>query len=294
MDKNLAFVIKQIKDLKIQGATNIAYASLLALGEWTTKTNWHFAQLKFYADKLAFARPTEPLTQNCLKWFLAQAKNKEGQALLNDANEIILALKNSFQKTIDVGSQLIKDGLTIMTHCHSSSVVAMLVKAKKQGKKFKVFLTETRPRYQGRITATELVKANIETTMVVDSQAPFLISCQSLVKIDLVLIGADAINADGSAINKVGSYSLSLSAAFAKIPFYVTAVLLKFTPLSLPIEERNSDEIWSKPPHNLRISNPAFDKVPASFITAFITEVGLVKPTEIKKTIALHYPWLLK
>lgn len=292
MDSYLLKVIKNIQELKIQGATSIAKASVLALGTWTAKNKWSYEQLSSYAEKMAFARPTEPLTQNCVLWLLDKAKLKEGESLLSDANEIIMSLKIAKEKSIEIGISLIKNDSTVLTHCHSSSVTAILIKAKKLGKKFKVFLTETRPKYQGHITAEELIKERVNATMITDSQASFVVSKEDEIKIDLVIVGADAINTDGSAINKVGSYSLSLSAAFSKIPFYVAATLLKFTPLPIIIEERPHEEVWKKHPRGLKIINPAFDRIPNKFITGYITEVGLVKPSEIKKEVFKNYSWV--
>lgn len=291
MDKNLTKVIKDIQDLKIQGATNIARSAILALAEWS-KHPWRHSQLKNYADKLAFARPTEPLTQNCLRWLISQAKQKEGKPLTSQAEKINLFLTQAKDKLIKTGTALIKNRTNILTHCHSSSVVSILVNAKKQGKKFQVFLTETRPRYQGHLTAQELIKQDIKTTLVTDSEAPFIISHEDKIKIDLVIVGADAIDIDGSAVNKVGSYSLSLASFFAKVPFYVAAVLLKFSPAPIVIEERKADEVWQDRPKKLKIINPAFDKIPSKFITAFITELGLIKPQQIKNVIIKNYPWV--
>lgn len=292
MDKYLLKVIRDIKELKVQGATNIACTLVSALGTWTSKNKWTYRQLRSYTEKLAFARPTEPLAQSCLKWLLEKAKLKEGQSLVDDAEEINLFLKNAKEKLIKFGIPLIKNGSIILTHCHSSSVSAILIGARKQGKKFKVILTETRPKYQGHITAKELVKAGINATMITDSQATFVLGPEDKIKIDLVIVGADAIDADGSAVNKVGSYGLSLTAAYAKIPFYVATILLKFTPSPIIIEERASEEIWKDHPKRLKISNPAFDRIPNKFITGFITEMGLIRATEIKKIVAKNYPWV--
>lgn len=292
MDKYLVKVLKDIQELKIQGATSIAKASVVALGTWSSKNNWSYEKLSSYAQNLAFARPTEPLTQNCVLWLLEKAKLKEGQSLISDANEITTFLTKAKERSIEYGAPLIKNGSTVLTHCHSSSVTAILVKAKKADKKFKVFLTETRPKYQGHITADELVKQGINATMITDSQASFVVSHEDNIKIDLVIVGADAIDTDGSAVNKVGSYALSLSAAFSKIPFYVAAILLKFTPFPIIIEERSHEEVWKTHPKGLKINNPAFDKIPCQFITGFITELGLIKPNKIKDEVCKNYPWV--
>lgn len=292
MDKNINKTIQEIKDLKIQGATSIVKEAVRALGKWSSENSWKYRELVKLADKLSFARPTEPLSQNCIFWLLQKAKLKEGQSLLAETGEIIELLDKTKDESIEKGVQVIKNNSTILTHCHSSAVTSILKRAHKKGMKIKVFLTETRPKYQGRITAKELIKARIEATMITDSEASFIISREEDIKIDLVIVGADAINIDGSAINKVGSYGLSLSANKAKVPFYVTSVLLKYSPFPIIIEERSEDEVWRDRPKNLEILNLAFDKIPAEFITSFITEKGLIRPEDIKDEVCKYYPWI--
>ncbi len=292
MDRNIAKTVKDIKELKIQGATNISKTAVSALGLWSSKKIWKIKEINVIGEQLAFARPTEPLAQNCISWLLQQARLKEGKSLISDAQKIINELKVSKEKSVDVGIPLIKNGFTLLTHCHSSSVTAIFKGAKVKGLKFKVFLTETRPRYQGHITANELVKAGINTTLITDSEAAYIVSKEDKIEINLIMVGADDINTDGAAINKVGSYGISLSAKKAKIPFYVVATLLKFTPLPIIIEQRSEGEVWEDRPKNLKITNLAFDKIPSENITAFITEAGLIKPKDMEKTVKKIYPWV--
>ena len=136
------------------------------------------------------------------------------------------------------------------------------------------------------------VVVTYEATMITDSEAPFIISREDQTAIDLVIVGSDALDADGSAVNKVGSYGISLSAHQARIPFYVTTTLLKFSSEPILIELRSPSEIWKDKPTKLKILNPAFDKIPAAHITYFITEVGLVKPSEIASTVKKNFPWI--
>lgn len=292
MDKNIGQVIQKIKQLKIQGATNIAKESVLALSKWSTKEKWTLLQLKEYANKLTTARVTEPLTRNCLNWFLLKAKNHQNQSLSYPAQEIINYLNNTKEKIVEAGVPLIKNKMTILTHCHSSTVEAILAKAKKNKVKFKLYLTETRPKYQGHITAEELVKLGIDATLITDSEASFLVSKEDQVELNLIIVGADAINKDGSALNKVGSYGISLSAKTANIPFYVTATVLKYTFKEIQIEKRSAEEVWKDKPEKLKIFNPAFDKIPESHITSYITEFGLIKPKKITTIAQEKYPFI--
>lgn len=292
MDKLIDLTVKEIKDLKIQGATNIAKAAVLAIGKWTDGKTWKYKELEKIAEELAFTRPTEPLTQNCIYYLLDKAKNKVGKTLLCDSENILFLLKQNKSKSIEAGLQLIKDNLTILTHCHSSSVTAIFRTAKQKGVKFKVFLTETRPRYQGHLTARELIEAGIEATLITDSEASYIISKEDKIKIDLVIVGADAIDPGGSAINKAGSYGISLSTKNAGIPFYVVASLLKYSPFPVIIEERSPKEVWDNPPAKLKILNLAFDKIPNEYITGFVTEAGIIKPEQIKEKVKEVYPWV--
>jgi translation initiation factor 2B subunit (eIF-2B alpha/beta/delta family) len=130
--------------------------------------------------------------------------------------------------------------------------------------------------------------------MVVDSAAPFLISKESgrELMMDLVLIGCDTILPDGACFNKIGSFSIALSAHREKVPVYVAASLLKFSREWIPIEMRREKEIWPGAPKGLEILNFAFDLVPREFISGYITEFGIIKPEHIYRTVKQHYPWL--
>ncbi len=277
---NLAQTVADIRSLKIQGATNITKVSLNLL------LNLPETEIPEAIDQLLAARPTEPLLQNCLG--LVKIKGKPV------IKPLLTRLEDIKEEVIKTGLHLIKNNQTILTHCHSSTVVAILRRAKEKGWDFKVYLTETRPVFQGRITAKELVDAGISATMITDSEAAFLVSRQDKRDIDLVILGADAITPDGGAFNKVGSYGIALSAHEAKIPVYVAAKLLKFSSRQVVIEERESGEVWRGKPKNLKIFNPAFDFVPPKLITGWVTEFGLVKPDKVRNWVKKNYPWIIK
>jgi ribose 1,5-bisphosphate isomerase len=168
--------------------------------------------------------------------------------------------------------------MLVITHCHSSTVTGVIKEAHKRGKNIRVVACETRPRYQGRITAAELVKAGIDTTISVDMGVT-----KFLKKADIVLVGADAINSTGDLINKVGTSGLAHLARAHDVSFFSCAETCKYDPLSLfgvkeKIEERDAKEVWEKPPKKLRVSNPAFDVTAARYINGYITEEGVVPP----------------
>jgi ribose 1,5-bisphosphate isomerase len=195
---------------------------------------------------------------------------------------------------INIGTKRILSGTRILTHCHSSAVTSILMNAKKKGIDFEVVCTESRPRYQGRITAKELLEAGIDTTMIVDSAVRAFLN-----KVDLVLVGADAITSEGNVINKIGSSQIALIASEARTPFYVAAELLKFDPQTLQgeyeiIEERDSSEVWHDAPKGLTIKNPAFDVTRRVYIHGIICEEGIISPHTVLQTVMLRYPWILK
>lgn len=277
---NLKKVIDEIMSLKIQGATNVAKTALNAL---LSVPEEDFLEA---IEKLLLTRPTEPLMQNSLN--LVRQKGKAVIRLL------LAKLDDIKGEIVNNGLPLIQEASTILIHCHSSTVVKLLQQAKKQSLNFKVYLTETRPLFQGRITARELVGAGISATMITDSEAAFLISRQDKKDIDLVFLGADAITADGGVVNKVGSYGLALSAHEAKIPLYVVAKLLKFSSRPVVFEERGTEEIWPDKPAGLEIFNPAFDFIPPVLITGFVCEFGIIKPEKIRTVVKKNYPWILQ
>jgi ribose 1,5-bisphosphate isomerase len=151
------------------------------------------------------------------------------------------------------------------------------------GKVERVYVCETRPKYQGRITATELSAHGVETYLIVDGATATYAK-----KADLAIVGADAITSTGDLINKIGSCSLSMVFRSYSKPFISVAEALKFDPetafgFNVNIEKRGSKEVWDKPPKRLKILNPAFDQTPARNITAYITNVGIFPPAEIEE-----------
>jgi len=303
---NIQETAEKIKALEIQGATNIAVEAVKALGkelrgqEWST-SGQVYQTLKTSMELLIGSRATEPMMRNGLKYIDSRIheatwSNEMGfRKLVQDAeNHILEVFTEAKTKMIEVGAKRIENGDTVLTHCHSSGVTGTIIKAHEQGKDFKVIQTETRPRYQGRITARELVEAGVDTTMIVDSAARHYMK-----EIDFVLVGADALTSEGNVINKIGTSQVALSAWEARVPFYVVSTLLKFDPVTIhgayeTIEERKTEEIWSDPPTGLKIRNPAFDITRRDYVHGLITEEGIISPHSILEAIHRHYPWMLR
>lgn len=279
--------LKSIKSLSIQGAEGIAIAATKAFAEKLKEKDPK--KLKKYQEELCEARATEPALRNSLQFCM---ENYEKYP--DVAKKVIDHFKKSKQKIAKYGAEKIESGMTIFTHCHSSTVMAVLKEARKQGKKFKVHNTETRPRFQGRITAEELAKEGVEVHHFIDSAGRI-----ALKKADLFLFGCDAITSDGQIINKIGTEVLLNIANQYDIPSYSCTNSWKFDPKTIyganeEIEQRDPSEVWKKPPKNVVIHNPAFEPVSPDLMTGMITELGVFKPEALMGEIQKAYPWIIE
>jgi len=247
-------VVKDIKTLKIQGASNVAKAALKAYAAASNRGAT--------AKKLIAARPTEPMLKNILKLAVHQSPEQILGKLASDADKITL-----FGARLLAGIGKNKGRrISIYTYCHSSTVMKII----KAAEPAVVYCTETRPLYQGRITAEELASAGIKVEYSVDS-----LMATQIGKCDVVLLGADAITADGF-YNKVGSLAVCLLASARGKPVYVCSHSLKFSKAEIEIEQRATSEVWSKPPRAVAVLNPAFEFVPRQFVEAIVCEKGVV------------------
>jgi len=294
----------KINRLEIRGARNIAIAAIKAIEELSketkAKSKEEFMKELMAAKEILFAsRATEPLMRNAIRWLIGQTE-RSSEADIIKLKEVVSKASQHFLKILgeskeriaEIGSRRIRGGTTVLTHCHSSTVTYLLRKAKEAGKSFEVFCTETRPFLQGRITARELVEAGIKTTLIVDSAARFFMN-----KIDMVIVGADAITSEGNVINKIGTSMIALAAKEARTPFYVVSELLKFDPATMygeyeKIEERSAEEVWANPPKGLIIRNPVFDVTRRDFIHGIICEEGIISPHLVSEVVKRRYPWI--
>jgi ribose 1,5-bisphosphate isomerase len=297
---------EKIRKLEVQGARNAAIAAvkaLQALAQVTKAKNKTelLAELT-QAQEIIFAtRETEPLMRNAIRCLIGQVKGSSNEKiaqlcsmLVSKADEFLKELDDSREKTAEIGAKRIQDGMTVFTHCHSSTVTCLLAKAKHSGKNFKVICTETRPAFQGRITAKEMVELGIETTFIVDSAARTFMP-----KADLVIVGADAITSEGNVVNKIGTGALAVLAFEARKPFYVVSELLKFDPVTLygsyeGIEQRSPSEVWKEAPEKLIVKNPAFDVTPNRYIHGLICEEGIIPPQNVLEVMHRAYPWVFQ
>lgn len=308
-------VISAIKDLTVRGAPAIGVAAAMAaaLGAVSLPVlPQELFRRKFYriCDEIAQARPT---ARN-LFWALERMRKCLDDTLLsgrkNVVRELVSEAKRIYAEDIAInhqmgkkGSVLIADGDNILTHCNAGALatagygtaLGVLRAAREQGKKLHVYVDETRPVLQGaRLTAWELKKEKIPATLITDNMAGFLMQQG---KIDKVIVGADRIAANGDTANKIGTYSLAVLARAHGIPFYVAAPLSTIdvslkTGSAIPIEERSGTEVThfrkvQTAPDGTKVYNPAFDVTPAKYISAIITEQGILKKPYLRSIRSL-------
>jgi methylthioribose-1-phosphate isomerase len=197
------------------------------------------------------------------------------------------------------GAALVPDGARVLTHCNTGALataghgtaLGVIRSARDQGKRLSVVASETRPYLQGaRLTAWELIQEKIPVTLITDSMAGHLMS---LGKIDLVIVGADRIAANGDVANKIGTYTVAVLAERHRVPFYVAAPLSSIDTSvpngsAIPIEERGAAEVtgyagvrWA--PEGVAVANPAFDITPAALVSALLTEKGVLERPDAGK-----------
>jgi len=295
---------ERIRKLEVQGARNVAIAAVKAIQTQAEQTKAKnkavfLSELREAQTIFVASRETEPLMRNAIRWINTKAQDTEmekvtelSRLVSSAANQFLTELDTSREFIAEIGAKRIRDGMVIFTHCHSSTVTRMIAKAKNQGKTFKVICTETRPAFQGRITAKELVDLGIETTFIVDSAARTFMG-----DVDLVIVGADAITSEGNVVNKIGTSNIAVLAHEARKSFYVVSELLKFDPETLSgqcekIEQRSSAEVWGEALPKLTICNPAFDVTPNRYIHGLICEEGIIAPQAVVEVMRRRYPWI--
>jgi methylthioribose-1-phosphate isomerase len=298
-------VAEAIRGMVIRGAPAIGVAAAMgiALGARDIIADTHesfFRQLENVCDVMARTRPTAVN----LFWAIERMKRVAGEARDKPLDRVRQLLKEEAIRVEEEdlticrnigkwGATLIPDSATVLTHCNAGGLatagygtaLGVIRAAQEAGKKIQVFADETRPWLQGaRLTAWELLKEGIPTTLISDNMAGFFMSRG---EITCCVVGADRIAANGDTANKIGTYSVAVLAKENNIPFYVAAPISTLD-LSLsdggkiPIEERPSHEVTrikgvDIAPAGVRVRNPAFDVTPARYISAIITENGIVR-----------------
>ncbi len=301
-------IFDYIKRLVVRGAPAIGCAAALGLAAVSqhskaVKTSDFLCEIRRTADYLSSSRPTAVNLSWALKRAVSSVEKsvsggiecvgKLKEVLLSEAFEIVLEDIEMCKAIGQNGVKLIRDGAGILTHCNAGALatadygtaLSPIYAAHGKGFKIKVYSDETRPLLQGsRLTAWELKRTGVDVTTIWDNMAAQVMREG---KIDLVIVGADRIAANGDTANKIGTYGVAILAKYHKIPFYVAAPYSTVDIAigdgsGIPIEERDGDEIrrgfgkLTAPP-DVSVYNPAFDVTPHSLITGIITERGIMK-----------------
>ncbi len=306
---DITTVHEAIRSLRVRGAPAIGITAAMGILVGLKKIPSGTSFKKHYEDTDNYLRTSRPTAVN-LFWALDRMKRKfiEIADLPDQRNILSILLEEALliekedramcQSIGKIGANLVQDGFGILTHCNTGGLataaygtaLSVIFTAYEQGKSIHVFCDETRPLMQGaRLTSWELLQAGIPATLICDSMAAQVMKEG---KINMVIVGADRIAANGDSANKIGTYGLSVLAHAHKIPFYVAAPSSTFD-LSIedgsgiPIEQRNPKEITEPfgkqvAPTGVSVYNPAFDVSPAHLITGIITEKALITPVNTK------------
>jgi len=247
--------------------------------------------LDYASSRLLSSRPTAVSLPNGIRYVMLKLKHLHRRGV--DLEGLKKAVSSAGEEFIDrslkavsliarFGSKRIMNGDVVMTHCNSAVVTSTLIEAHRLGRSFEVYVTETRPRFQGRITARQLLDKGIPCTLIVDSAMRYFMK-----DVDKVVVGADAVAANGALVNKVGTSLMALAAKEARVEFLVAAETYKFSPETLTgglvwIEERAVEEVLPEAERgelvSVRVRNPSFDVTPPDYVDAIITELGVIPP----------------
>ncbi|MCU4675191.1 S-methyl-5-thioribose-1-phosphate isomerase [Catenovulum sp. 2E275] len=295
-------LIAHIKSLAIRGAPLIGIAAAIWIGH-LAEQGANQQTLLHSLEKLRASRPTAVNLMNYLDRLKAaitagHLAEKVSQISINIFEEDIQLCRKMAQH----GAELVKPNAKILTHCNTGSLatagvgtaIGVITTAHQQNKNIQVWVDETRPLLQGgRLTAWEMEQAGVAYKIICDSMAACLMAQG---EVDMILVGADRIAANGDFANKVGTYSLAVLAHYHNVPFYVVAPSTTVDPAcpngqSIPIEQRDPNEIkginaafgsvsWS--PEKAAVYNPAFDVTPAKLVTGWILESGVYNQNDIQ------------
>jgi methylthioribose-1-phosphate isomerase len=292
-------VVEAIAQLRVRGAPAIgvaaAFGAVLGVRAAAPPPTAFVDTTLAVCARLAAARPTAVNLQWALDRCVAAVQRTPTLAQLFAEAQRIHADEVAMSERIGAfGAELVPAGGTVLTHCNTGrlatvgdgTALAVLFAAWRAGRRFRVLADETRPLLQGaRLTALELAAEGIPVELLVDGAAPGLIARGA---VQLVVVGADRIAANGDFANKVGTYGLALACAAHRVPFYAVAPASTFDAripdgAAIPIEERAAAEVTefagaATAPPGVRARNPAFDVTPAHLLTGIVTDRGILRP----------------
>ncbi|HXF96740.1 MAG TPA: S-methyl-5-thioribose-1-phosphate isomerase [Gemmatimonadales bacterium] len=298
-------VADAIRTMQVRGAPLIGIAAAMGLVTGLREARGHdrgrfLARLDALIQLLRATRPTAANLGWALDRMRRAAHGTPGdgtelwERLKDEATAIWEEDREMCRRIGEHGLPLIPDGANLLTHCNAGALatggigtaLAPVYLAHRAGRRVHVFVGETRPVLQGaRLTAWELAHAGVPCTLIADGAAAALMRAA---RVDLVLVGADRIASNGDVANKIGTYALAVAALHHSVPFYVLAPSSTIDPTvgggdEIPLEERPPEEVKTlagRPvaPADVPALNPAFDVTPARYVTAYVTEQGVVHP----------------
>ena len=292
-------VIRALEELAIRGAPAIGVAGVAALALWSC--NDGTGDFDEVCSKVAHARPTAVNLSWGVKRAQLAVEGLSGDARTAALFDLAKSMEEEDEATNraigQAGCELVKPGARILTHCNAGSLatvfygtaLGVVYAAAEKGLVACVYADETRPVGQGaRLTTWELANAGVPVTLICDDMAASLMKRGN---VDMVIVGADRIAANGDVANKIGTYGLAILAREHEIPFYVAAPLSTVdasieTGADITIEQRDPREVLPKGIEGVEVWNPAFDVTPARYVTALVTEKGVFAPHDI--AAALH------
>ena len=297
-----------IRSMEIRGAGRIARAAAEALKETATSSRAKtpaqlMIELTRSGQKLKEARPTAVSLTNSINFILGGAsKGLTRSTKMGALRKMVIRLSDDFISRStnavsiigEIGAKRIVSGDLVLTHCNSEAVTQILLDAKSQNKEFQVLVTETRPRYQGRLTAAILARNGVDVSIIPDSACRLYMH-----EVDRVIVGADAIASNGAVVNKIGTSMIAVVAHETRTRFFVAAETYKLSPRTLlgdlvEIEERSPLEVvsekWMAENPGVKVKNPSFDITPPEYIDLIITEQGVFPPQGIVFLMKELYP----
>ncbi|MEM3047804.1 MAG: ribose 1,5-bisphosphate isomerase [Candidatus Bathyarchaeia archaeon] len=296
ISKFLEKATSDIESMRVRGAGNIARHAVSAIRMVAKHSRAKdgktlLVELEDAAKRLLSTRPTAVSLANGVRYVMHRVNmasmgsmdlERIRSVAVTAADEFIEESMKAVERIGEIGSRRIRDGDVLLTHCHSAAAVEVMRRAWMNGRRFSVYVTETRPRYQGRETATILSRLGIPITLIVDSAARYFMN-----DVDKVVVGADAIAANGAVVNKIGTSTIATLAHEARTQFMVASETYKFSPETVmgelvTVEERDATEVVSenfirKYP-KIRVRNPAFDVTPPEYVDLIVTERGVIPP----------------
>ena len=302
-------IAEAIRSMRIRGAGRIARAAAEALKIAALEYSGPLDETSFrkymahIADLIISTRPTAVSLPNAVYYVMYRLitshgdLNKLREVVINTADRFIQESIDAVRKIGEIGARRIKNNSVILTHCHSTAAVSVITTAYRMGKVVKVYSTETRPFFQGRITTRYLLEAGVPVVQIPDSAVRYVMH-----EVDHVVVGADTIASNGAIVNKIGTSQVALAAHEARVRVFVAAETYKFSPSTVigelvPIEMRPPEEIvpreWIESHPGIEVLNPAFDVTPPEYIDAIITEIGVIPPQAAILVLMDRMGWAL-